>query len=116
MKQFILFIFLVSCFSFINNKAFGQSVSVTIQYGGFTTECCSASTVNYYCFNSPNNTGYCGGTVTCNTQTFFDPVPAGNIVTQASVTFYSAGCAGGFRGNLCGSCRKMAWVTVGRLL
>src|SRR5438094_3201884 len=71
------------------------SVVVTFDYNGYTTQCCSASTVNYFCFNSPNNTGYCGQTTTCNTQTFADPVPAGNIVTNISVNFYSAGCAGG---------------------
>ena len=98
MRQSIIFIFLFICLFFntlSKNETFGQSTSVTIQYGGFMTECCSASTVNYYCFNSPDNINYCGGTTTCNSQAFFDPVPAGNIVTQVQVTYYSAGCAGG---------------------
>jgi gliding motility-associated-like protein len=92
----VIILFVGSLFnSFIGNEAQGQSVTQTIQYGGFITECCPAGNVNYFCFDSPSNSGYCGNTTTCNTQNFFDPVPAGNIVTQIAVTYYTAGCAGG---------------------
>jgi len=95
MKQSTILVIFFICLFFFKNETYGQSTTVTIQYSGFTTQCCSASSVNYYCFNSPDNVNYCGGTVTCNSQTFMDPVPAGNIVTKILVTFYSAGCAGG---------------------
>src|ERR1700739_1500173 len=98
MKKSTLFFlaFLFFAFNFLfKNEAKSQSVNVTINYTGYLTQCCSANTNPYFCFNSPNNTNYCGQTTTCNTQTFFDPVPAGNIVTQIDVTYYSAGCAGG---------------------
>ncbi len=79
----------------LKNEMYCQSVSVTIQYGGYITQCCSANTTDYFCFNSPNSTGYCGNTTICNTQSFFDSVPSGNMVTQIAVNYHSAGCAGG---------------------
>jgi len=98
MRQSILAIFIFSSLfinSSISNELKAQTVTTTIQYGGFVTTCCSAGTVDYFCFDSPSNTGYCGNTTTCNTQNFTDPVPAGNIVTQIAVSYTSAGCGGG---------------------
>ncbi|MBV1952638.1 MAG: gliding motility-associated C-terminal domain-containing protein, partial [Cycloclasticus sp.] len=48
---------------------------------------------DYWCFNTLSS--YCGNTTACGTQGFIDPVPAGNIITNISIDFYSAGCGNG---------------------
>ncbi len=72
-----------------------QTVSYTVDYSGYTNQCCTANSTSYFCFNSPSSSGYCGTPTMCNTTAFTDPVPAGNIVTGITVNYYSAGCGGG---------------------
>jgi hypothetical protein len=48
---------------------------------------------DYWCFNTASS--YCGNTAACGTRTFTDPVPAGNIVTNIAISYYSASCSGG---------------------
>src|SRR4051812_23476866 len=76
----------------INTSA--QTASTTIVYSGF--QACGGCTVcgaDYYCFNTLSS--YCGNTAACNTRTFADPVPAGNIVTGVTINYFSAQCSGG---------------------
>lgn len=72
------------------SSVFSQTVNVTITYSGAQSQgCCNVCGVDYWCIN---NTGGCGTTAACDNRTFFDPVPAGNIVTGVSVTYFGAGC------------------------
>lgn len=71
-------------------SVFSQTVNVTITYSGAQSQgCCNVCGVDYWCIN---NTGGCGTTAACDSRTFFDPVPAGNIITGVSVTYFGAGC------------------------
>ena len=81
----ILFLLVVTTFS-----VFSQSVNVTIIYNGAQSQgCCNVCGADYTCFN---NTGGCGTTAACGSRNFTDPVPAGNIVTGVSITYFAAGC------------------------
>lgn len=80
-----LYLLLITC-----STVFSQSVNVTITYSGAQSQgCCNVCGVDYWCVN---NTGGCGTTAACDNRTFFDPVPAGNIITGVSVTYFGAGC------------------------
>ncbi|MFN4235489.1 MAG: hypothetical protein ACK4IK_11870, partial [Bacteroidia bacterium] len=93
-KNYTLVYFsLILNFIFIN-KSYSQTATTTITYGGF--QACGGCTVcgaDYWCFNTPGS--YCGNTAPCSTSTFIDPVPPGNIVTNISINYFSASCAGG---------------------
>jgi len=85
----VVFSFLLSLLSFSQS-----TVSTTVYYTGF--QACGGCTVcgmDYWCFNT--NPSYCGPTGPCGTKTFFDPVPAGNLVTNIQVQYFSAECSGG---------------------
>ncbi|MDP1745017.1 MAG: hypothetical protein Q8L90_05530, partial [Bacteroidota bacterium] len=72
------------------SSVFSQTVNVTITYSGAQSQgCCNVCGVDYWCIN---NTGGCGTTAACDNRTFFDPVPAGHIITGVSVTYFGAGC------------------------
>ncbi|MES2593037.1 MAG: PKD-like domain-containing protein [Bacteroidota bacterium] len=74
----------------ISSSVFGQSVNVTITYSGAQSQgCCNVCGVDYWCMN---NTGGCGTTNACENTSFSDPIPAGNIITSATVTYFGAGC------------------------
>ncbi len=78
-----LFSFLLTGFSI-----FSQSVNVTVDYNGFQS--CGGCTVcgaDYWCINSIPS--YCGNTPACRTQTFWDPIPAGNVVTGVTIVCYA---------------------------
>ena len=94
-KIYSLLFFVILLIFALRQESFGQStVSTTINYTGF--QACGGCTVcgsDYWCFNTLGS--YCGNTVPCGTQTFFDPVPAGNVVTNIQVQFWSAECNGG---------------------
>ncbi len=78
----------------IDNKLQAQTATTTINYTGFLG--CGGCVVcggDYYCFNTLSS--YCGNTAACNTSTFVNPVPAGNIVTGVNIGYFSAGCNGG---------------------
>ena len=54
-----------------------------INYSGF--QACGGCTVcgaDYWCTNTPGS--YCGNTPYCKEMTFFDPVPAGNVITAVT--------------------------------
>jgi gliding motility-associated-like protein len=98
MKKSLLFIFFISTFflfnSFFSTGLKAQTSTVTITYGGF--QACGGCTVcgaDYWCFNTPGS--YCGNTAPCGTQTFMDPVPPGNIVTNIAISYFSGQCTGG---------------------
>lgn len=89
-----LSLMLLAGFFSMSEKSFGQTVSTTIYYTGF--QACGGCTVcgsDYWCFNTLGS--YCGNTAACGTETFFDPVPPGNIVDNIQVNYYTADCAGG---------------------
>jgi len=98
MKKSILIFILTLNFtifnSFFKNEVKAQTTSTTITYTGFLA-CggCVVCGTDYYCLNT--NSSYCGNTAACMTKTFTDPVPAGNIVTSASIQFFTADCNGG---------------------
>lgn len=73
-----------------SSAVFSATVNVTIKYSGAQAQgCCNVCGLDYWCMN---NTGGCGTTAACANRTFFDPVPAGNIITGVRVTYYGAGC------------------------
>jgi len=79
----------------LKNEAKAQSASVTISYGGFTSQCCSGNTIPYYCFNDPVTCGApCGCNIATFSQTFTNPVPAGNIITQVNASWFALNCGG----------------------
>lgn len=94
MKRILLYCFAFFSFSFITVqfKLAAQSVTTTVQYNGAQANgCCTVCGSDYWCIN---NTGGCGTPSSCDTRAFFDPVPAGNEVTQVTINYYSAGCYG----------------------
>ncbi|MEQ1734418.1 MAG: gliding motility-associated C-terminal domain-containing protein, partial [Bacteroidia bacterium] len=76
----------------ISTKA--QTVTQVINFPGFLG-CggCAVCGADYYCFNTAGS--YCGNTPPCGTKVFFDPVPAGNVITNIQIKYFTAGCAGG---------------------
>ncbi|MBL1233602.1 MAG: gliding motility-associated C-terminal domain-containing protein [Flavobacteriales bacterium] len=97
MKKLLFTLITFSLFAFSNlyigNQVNAQTVTTTITYGGF--QACGGCTVcgaDYWCFNTPGS--YCGNTGPCGTQTFTDPVPPGNIVTNIAISYYSGQCQG----------------------
>lgn len=79
---------------FLTLRGYSQTATATIVYTGFQA-CggCAVCGADYYCFNTTSS--YCGNTAACDTKTFMDPVPPGNIVTAVTVNYFSAQCAGG---------------------
>ncbi len=69
-------------------SVFSQTANTTITYGGFQA-CggCDLCGADYWCVNSQPS--YCGNTAACRTDNFFDPVPAGNIITGVSIVFWA---------------------------
>ena len=97
MKKSLLFTFFISTFflfnSFFSTGLKAQTSTVTITYGGF--QACGGCTVcgaDYWCFNTVSS--WCGNTAACGTQNFIDPVPAGNIVTNIAISYFSGQCQG----------------------
>ena len=89
-KQIVFIIFFLSGIT----KTFSQSVSITIDYNGAQANgCCTVCGNDYWCIN---NLGGCGTPAGCDTRTFFDPVPAGNIVTSITVNYWTADCYGNY--------------------
>jgi len=95
MKHFYIKIILLLTFSFISIPGiYSQStVTTVINYSGF--QACGGCTVcgaDYWCTNTPGS--YCGNTLPCMDKTFFDPVPAGNVITSITVNYWTASCEG----------------------
>jgi len=95
MKQFYIKFFILIIFLFLHISCiYSQStVSTMINYSGF--QACGGCTVcgaDYWCTNTPGS--YCGDTPFCKDMTFFDPVPAGNVVTAVTVNYWTASCEG----------------------
>ena len=95
MKKLRFAIFTVLLALLFNFQSFSQTATATVNYTGFMA-CggCVVCGADYWCINT--NPSYCGATANCLTKTFFDPVPAGKIITNVTVNYYSAGCAGSF--------------------
>lgn len=84
-NKLLLILFIITGFS-----VYSQTVSVTITYSGAQSQgCCNVCGVDYWCIN---NIYGCGSTSACDSRTFLDPVPAGNIITGVSVSYFGAGC------------------------
>ena len=76
---------------FIFPSVFSQTVSVTVVYNGAQgMGCCNVCGTDYICIS---NTGGCGSSASCLSRTFFNPVPAGNIITSVNVTNFAV-CGG----------------------
>jgi gliding motility-associated-like protein len=87
MKKILLLLLFVVIGHFVHAQG---TVVATITYSGAQSQgCCNVCGVDYWCIN---NIYGCGSTSACDNRTFFDPVPAGNIVTSVTVTYYGAGC------------------------
>jgi gliding motility-associated-like protein len=81
---------LILLFFITTVSVFSQTVTRTIVYAGAQSQgCCNVCGQDYWCIN---NTGGCGTTAACDSRTFVDPVPAGNIITGVSITYFGAGC------------------------
>ena len=72
---------------------FSQTATTTVYYTGFQA-CggCAVCGQDYWCTNTPGS--YCGNTAPCITKTFFDPVPAGHVVTSVNIDYYTGSCEG----------------------
>ena len=76
-----------------DSSANNSTTTAVIIYSGF--QACGGCTVcgsDYWCTNTPGS--YCGDTPPCTTNTFFDPVPAGNIVSGITINYWTASCNG----------------------
>src|ERR1035437_6667842 len=104
MKKSVQFLLMALSFVFLlKNEAKAQGVATyTIHMTGYTNQCFSGNTVPYYCF-SDASPGGCGSTATCNTQTFANPVPVGNIVTNVDITVHAWQCGGTYTTNINGT-------------
>ncbi len=96
MKKSLL-IFLLTCQfvilnSFLRTEIVAQTASATITIGAYTNQCCSGNTVPYTCFGCgpPTCTG-CYNSSNTITQTFTDPIPAGNVLTGITANYYTIG-------------------------
>lgn len=86
---FVAFLLLL----FFSYQNFAQTATQVVYYSGF--QACGGCTVcgaDYWCINTPGS--YCGNTPACDSKTFIDPVPAGKIVTQVTVNYWTASCDG----------------------
>ena len=92
MKKIITFLTLIVFFLF-TNAAFSQTVNVPINFSGYTNECCPSNTTPYICFND-GSTGACGSAASSYSTTFTNPIPAGNVITQVSISYYTFECPG----------------------
>lgn len=87
MKKILLLILFVVIGHFVHAQG---TVVTTITYSGAQSQgCCNVCGVDYWCIN---NIYGCGSSAACDNRTFLDPVPAGNIVTGVTVTYFGAGC------------------------
>ncbi|MBI5218023.1 MAG: gliding motility-associated C-terminal domain-containing protein [Bacteroidia bacterium] len=93
MKHFYIIVFSSLFFLFLSFQGFSQTATTTVYYTGFQA-CggCAVCGSDYWCINTPGS--YCGNTPACSTKTFFDPVPAGHVVTNATVNYWTASCDG----------------------
>jgi gliding motility-associated-like protein len=97
MKKSLQLVFLLFSFVFLlKNETKAQTVTQVINYGVFTGQCCSGNTIGYQCYNDAcgSCTTVCGTSAASNTQTFINPVPAGNIVTQVDAAYDALNCGG----------------------
>ncbi len=86
-KRIFTTLFLLNIISF---SVFSQSANVTIIYSGAQAQgCCNMCGQDYWCINAPFG---CGSNAACDSKTFFDSIPAGNVITGVSVTYYGGGC------------------------
>ncbi len=69
-----------------------QTDTVNIFYPGYTNYCCTGNTTPYFCFN--DNSAGCGSTASSSASTFINTVPAGNVITQVDVYYYTFNCPG----------------------
>ncbi len=76
--------------------SYSQSVATTVDYNGaWAKGCCTVCNSDYWCLNTDLGGSECGTPTPCDSRTFTDPIPPGNIVTNITVNFYTAQCAGG---------------------
>lgn len=69
-------------------KVSSQTASIPITYSGALALGCSAVCgVDYWCINS---TGGCGTASICDSKTFTDPVPTGNLITDLQIKIWTA--------------------------
>ena len=99
MRHFYIKLFLVLTFivSFTVNLLSQSTVSTTINYsGGLGQGGCAVCGNDYWCINNPPapNNGMIGQSAPAIEQTFFDPVPAGSIITNVTVQYWTASCYG----------------------
>ena len=79
----------------ISFSGFSQTtVNATVDFNGAQANgCCTVCGNDYWCIN---NLGGCGTPSGCDSRTFFDPVPAGNIVTNIQIDYWTADCYGNY--------------------
>ncbi len=78
-------------------KVLSQTATTTVNYtGGLGAGGCVVCGGDYWCINNPPAPagGYIGTSATCDARTFFDPVPAGYVVTNVTLNYWTASCYG----------------------
>lgn len=75
-----------------------QTSTVTVNYtGGLGQGGCAVCGSDYWCINNPVtswNPYPIGSAAACDSKTFFDPVPAGHVVTKVVINYWTASCDG----------------------
>jgi hypothetical protein len=91
--KFTLYLFIIVIILFASTSRINaQTATATVIYtGAQAAGCCTVCGQDYWCIN---NTGGCGTSAVCDTKTFVDPVPAGNIATNIVINYWSAQCFG----------------------
>src|ERR1051325_1777791 len=82
-------VFSIVIFLFLHLISFSQStITTVIDFNGAQANgCCTVCGNDYWCIN---NVGGCGTPSGCDSRAFFDPVPAGNVVTNVQVNYWTA--------------------------
>ncbi len=81
----------------INSITVFSQATVTVPYtGGLAAGGCAVCGQDYWCINNPPapSGGYIGTSAACDSRTFFDPIPAGYVVTNITVNYWTASCYG----------------------
>ncbi|MBI2967693.1 MAG: gliding motility-associated C-terminal domain-containing protein [Bacteroidetes bacterium] len=89
-KNFVKAFAAVGFLLFTSVISFSQTVTVTVTWTGAQANgCCDICGADYWCIY---NSGGCGTPATSDFKAFFDPVPAGNVITGISYTNYGTSC------------------------
>ncbi len=109
-SNFTIFTVLISLF--FSYQSIAQTATATVNYtGGLAAGGCVVCGSDYWCINNPPAPagGYIGTSLTCDSRAFLDPVPAGKVITNVTINYWTAQCYGA---SLAGSINGFSVPTV----